>query len=134
MRPDRYSKDQGSEEDKDFFDKYSTTGESEWSRGSTIPFDEDQVLSNRRYLSHAGKGPKGYTPDDSRVWEDVADALFQCAEVDATEISIEVQAGAVILKGEVDDRFQKRVAERAIESLPGVREVRNELKPKASYS
>src|SRR5687768_14709240 len=116
----RYSHDQQSEEDKNYYDKYSETGESEWSRGSTVPFEEDSVLAERHYNlgsleeryrsqfsreirrgNHAGKGPKGYRRSDERIHDDVSDALYRCYEVDATEIEVSVKDGVVTLRGSV---------------------------------
>lgn len=44
-----YSQDRNSEENYNVNDKYSVTGESEFSRESTVPFDQDEVLSERHY-------------------------------------------------------------------------------------
>jgi osmotically-inducible protein OsmY len=144
----RYSSDERTEEDRDYFDKYSITGESEWTRGSTTPFEDEEILIRRSYrlggvpgrhgnsqfsrefggaLGHAGKGPKNYHKEDDRISEDVADALLRCPEVDATEIQVQVSDGVVTLIGKVQDRLSKKVAERAVEDIPGVFDVRNEL-------
>lgn len=143
----RYTNDNRTEEDRNPMDKYSVTGESEWSRGSTIPFEEDAVLIERHYYlgsigygrdtsqfsreiqrgGHSGKGPKGYKRSDERIQDDVSDALYRCYEVDATDIEVSVKDGVVTLKGQVDSRLSKRAAEMTIENLPGVKDVRNEL-------
>ena len=142
----RYAQYGSSDEDRDYFDKYSVTGESEWSRGSTVPFDSDEVLSERHYYlgaleerrssqfsreiprgNHTGKGPKGYRRSDERIQDDVSDALYRCYEVDATEIEVAVTEGVVTLRGQVDSRISKKAAEMTIENLPGVRDVKNEL-------
>lgn len=44
-----YSQDRKSEENYNIDDKYSVTGESEFSRESTVPFDQDEILSERHY-------------------------------------------------------------------------------------
>ena len=143
----QYSKDNRTEEDRNFYDKYSVTGESEWSRGSTVPFDSDEVLTERHYNlgssangrdssqfsreirrgTHAGKGPKGYHRSDERIHDDASDALYRCYEVDATEIEVDVKEGIVSLKGSVESRLSKKIAEMTIENLPGVLDVLNEL-------
>lgn len=143
----QYSGDDQTEEDQNFFDKYSVTGESEWSRGSTIPFEDDAVLAERHYNlasvgygrdasqfsrevkrgTHAGKGPKGYRRSDERIHDDASDALYRCYEVDATEIEVEVKEGIVSMRGSVDSRLSKKLAELTIENLPGVIDVQNEL-------
>lgn len=148
IKNSQYSDDRNSEEDRDFADKYSVTGESEWSRGSTVPFEEDAVLSERHYnigkvgygtdpsqfskeisrgLDHRGKGPIGYKRTDERILEDVSDALYRCYEVDASEIEVKVTEGCVYLNGKVDSRISKKIAEMTVDQIPGVLDVRNEL-------
>lgn len=134
----RYSVDRRSEEDKEFFDKYSPTGESEWSRTSTVPFDEEDVLIERHYslgsmdhggiIDHRGKGPRGYKRSDERIRDDVSDALYRCYEVDASEIGVSVKEGVVTLQGTVDSRIAKKVAEMTVDTCLGVRDVLNELR------
>lgn len=144
----QYSNDNRSEEDRNFYDKYSVTGESEWSRGSTVPFDNDEVLTERHYhlgsleygkdlsqfsreinrSNHTGKGPKGYKRTDERIFEDVSDALYRCYEVDASDIEVSVKEGIVRLQGSIDSRLSKKIAEMTVENLPGVMDVQNDLK------
>jgi hypothetical protein len=75
-----------------------------------------------------GRGPKGYRRSDERIREDVSEALSRHGQVDASEITVEVRGGEVILTGSVDSREAKREAERAVENEPGVREVQNQLR------
>ena len=148
--PRNYVDDRFTEENWNINDKYSETGESEFSRDSTIPFDEDEVLSERHYTfsaledhakrkmrsaplsnpfsqSMSGKGPKGYKRSDETIKEDVSEALYRSTAVDASDIEVFVKEGDVTLKGSVKDRDQKRMAETAIENLAGVKDVFNEL-------
>lgn len=145
MNESRYSRDRDTEEDKEFFDKYAATGESEWSRGSTTPFDQDVILSERHYqLGHtsydrpsqfsrpiprdyAGVGPLNYRRSDVRILDDSSDALYRSPEVDASDIEVSVKDGVVTLKGTVESRVEKKVAEMAVEGLPGVVDVDNRL-------
>lgn len=146
-----YSKDHDTLENFNVNDKYSVTGESEFSRDSTIPFDQDEVLSERHYnlgdhsyrgrqlvrvreksppgvtSSFKGKGPKGYRRSDELIKEDVCEALYRSTQVDASEIEVSVNEGVVHLKGYVISREQKKMAESAIENLSGVTDVYNEL-------
>jgi len=149
--PNNYSQDRDSQEDYNFNDKYSVTGESEFSRESTVPYDQDEVLSERHYTfgplenisrkhyrsreprsepltDHRGRGPKGYRRSDETIKEDACEALYRSSEVDATNIEVFVQNGIVTLKGFVEDRNQKRMAENAIENLAGIDDVYNELR------
>ena len=151
-----YSNSRDTKENLNQNEKYSETGESEWSRGSTIPYDEDETLSERHYNlagvsfkqdltrfkdkdpfqrplsnakpNHAGKGPKGYRRSDDRIKEDVSEALFQNYNVDATDIEVSVTNGCVYLRGHVDSREAKRTAELCVEGISGVEDVQNELR------
>ncbi|MFL5786073.1 MAG: BON domain-containing protein [Bacteriovoracaceae bacterium] len=143
MNEVRYSRDRNTEEDKEFFDKYSPTGESEWSRGSTTPFDNDVVLSERHYQlgstsydrrsqfsrtikkDFTGVGPVNYKRSDERIFEDCSDALYRAPDVDASDIEVSVKDGIVTLKGYVESRVQKKVAEMVLEGLPGVMDINN---------
>ena len=80
-----------------------------------------------REIDHTGKGPKGYRRSDDRIQEEVCEALERHPDVDATEIEILVKEGIVTLRGAVEHRRQKRMAEDAIAYLSGVKDVRNEL-------
>jgi hypothetical protein len=140
-----YSDEKSSEEDKDFFDKYSPTGESEWSRGSTVPFDDEKVLIERHY--NLGSLEQRRSSQFSRViprdnaeisrhphrkdaWikEDVRNALYNQAEIDATEIDVQVTEGVVTLSGKVENRLAKKIAEQTTEKCLGVTEVKNQLR------
>jgi hypothetical protein len=76
---------------------------------------------------HYGKGPKGFRRSDERIKEDVCQALFDSYDVDASNIEVEVKDACVYLKGEVDDRMTKRMAEDTVENLKGVKDVQNML-------
>jgi hypothetical protein len=75
-----------------------------------------------------GVGPKGYTPDDKRIQEDVCQALLESPEVDASEISVEVENACVYLRGEVEYRSFKKAAEQVVEKVSGVRNIQNEIR------
>jgi hypothetical protein len=77
---------------------------------------------------HVGKGPKGYRRSDERIHEDVCEQLAQDPGVDASDIEVAVRDGEVTLMGTVEDRWMKRRAEDAIESLPGIRDVHNRVR------
>jgi len=80
--------------------------------------------------SFAGHGPQGYKRSDERITEDINEELTQDPDIDATNISLEVQNGEVTLKGTVPDRETKRRAEDIAESCSGVKEVQNQLRVK----
>jgi osmotically-inducible protein OsmY len=77
---------------------------------------------------HTGRGPKGYQRSDDRIREDICEHLTQHPSIDASEIEIEVKNGEVTLKGTVDNRQAKRMAEDAADSCSGVKEVNNQLR------
>jgi hypothetical protein len=77
---------------------------------------------------HLGKGPKGYRRSDERVLDDVCQALERDPRIDASDIEVTCTNGEVTLRGTVDSRETKRRAEDCVEDLPGVRDVRNELR------
>jgi osmotically-inducible protein OsmY len=80
--------------------------------------------------SFAGRGPQGYKRSDERITEDVNEALTQDHDLDASNITVEIQNGEITLKGTVSDREAKRRAEDIAESCSGVREVQNQLRIK----
>ncbi len=148
-----YSQDRSSEENLNVNEKYSVTGESEFSRESTVPYDQDEMLSERHYTfgplefhgrqlnrsrepeteptyrpGYRGRGPKGYRRSDETIKEDVSEALYRSSEVDASELEVHVSSGNVTLKGFVNDRTQKKLAERAVENLSGVEDIFNEIR------
>lgn len=77
---------------------------------------------------HAGKGPRGYTRSDDRIYEEVCDRLTEHGHLDANDISVEVKNGAVTLTGTAPDRASKRLAEDISDSVSGVRDVHNQLR------
>jgi BON domain len=78
---------------------------------------------------HAGRGPQGYTGfSDERIQEDVSEALTRHGQVDASGITVRVENGEVTLEGIANSRQEKRLAVRAVEDLPGVRDVHNRLR------
>jgi hypothetical protein len=78
--------------------------------------------------SFAGRGPRNYRRSDERIREEVNERLTDDPRVDASDIEVEVRDGEVILRGRVDERRDKRTAEEVVENLPGVKDVRNELR------
>ena len=59
--------------------------------------------------------------------EDVCERLSDDDEVDASDISVKVEAGEVTLTGTVVDRFTKRRAENVAADVRGVIDVQNHL-------
>ena len=76
----------------------------------------------------SGKGPKGYLRSDDRIREDAGEALYRAGDLDASDMTVEVKDGEVVLEGTVPDRRSKRLAEHLVEGLSGVRDVHNRLR------
>lgn len=91
---------------------------------------EDGSRSFRRYEPgrFAGRGPKGYKRSDERIEEDVCERLTQHPDLDASEISVQVQDCEVTLSGTVEDRHSKKLAENIVDSVSGVKDVHNQIK------
>jgi osmotically-inducible protein OsmY len=77
--------------------------------------------------SFRGRSPKGYARSDERIKEDICERLTEDPNIDASEISIEVQGGIVTLEGTVEDRMQKHRAEDMVDACSGVKDVHNRL-------
>lgn len=75
-----------------------------------------------------GRGPKSYQRSDDRIKEDINERLTQHADIDATEIDVEVKQAEVTLRGTVDNRQEKRMAEDIAENVFGVKDVKNEIR------
>ncbi len=80
------------------------------------------------YGRYTGVGPRGYQRSDERIDEDVNDRLTWHGDLDATDIHVDVDDGVVTLTGEVNSRYEKRLAEDTAEGVPGVWDVDNQLK------
>ncbi|MBX2996450.1 MAG: BON domain-containing protein [Bdellovibrionaceae bacterium] len=81
---------------------------------------------------HYGKGPKGYRRSDDRLKEEISDALSRDSHIDASEIEVSIESGVVTLRGTVEDRRTKRLAEDCAAHIEGVSDVRNELRVESS--
>jgi len=77
---------------------------------------------------YSGRGPSNYRRSDERIKEDVCERLTYYGQLDASNIEVEVENSEVILKGTVDHRRSKRMAEDIAESVSGVRDIHNQLR------
>lgn len=75
-----------------------------------------------------GRGPRGYVRPDERILEDVCDRLFVDDEVDASEVTVDVDDGVVTLEGSVAASWEKRRIDNLVRACSGVREVRDLLR------
>lgn len=109
---------------------FGTTGEGRWNEGNSAYYSSGGGFSGGSFSSgrYAGRGPRNYQRSDDRIREDVNERLTADARIDASDIDVHVQNGEVTLTGTVDERRTRRLAEEIIEDLPGVRDVRNDLR------
>lgn len=147
LDPDRYDAAneyyRAAREQRDDFLRWSAQNVGTWGDQSHVQHgDRDSVPPSlrrerggywRQYESNAppqfaGRGPKGYQRSDDRVREEVCDCMTDDPLLDASEISVDVRQGEVILTGTVTTRDQKRRAEDVVERISGVRDVTNQLR------
>jgi osmotically-inducible protein OsmY len=63
-----------------------------------------------------------------RIREDICDRLTEHPAIDASEIEVEVQGCEVTLRGTVESRAVKHLAETMAETVPGVKDIHNQLR------
>jgi len=66
--------------------------------------------------------------DDERIRKKVTDRMVDDTDLDASDIKVGVDEGAVTLSGSVDSLWDKRRAEDIAKSVFGVRVVNNKLR------
>ncbi len=75
-----------------------------------------------------GIGPRGYHRSDDRILANILERLTRHGWIDAREIVVDVNDGEVTLRGIVDNREQKHMAEDIAESVSGVIQVNDDIK------
>ncbi len=83
---------------------------------------------------HRGRGPRGYRRSDEQIRNDVCDRMWEHPRLDASDIDVRVEDSEVILEGHVASREAKREAEAVAEGVPGVLDVRNDLRVRRGLS
>jgi hypothetical protein len=78
--------------------------------------------------NHRGKGPRNYKRSDERIQELVCDLLYDCPDLDASHVEVSVKDSEVILSGEVNEKYEKRLAEDLAEDVAGVSNVENRIR------
>ncbi len=73
-------------------------------------------------------GPRSRRKSDESLTQEIREILTADPELEATDIEVEVEGGAVTLRGAVVDSDARLLAEELVESLSGVREVHNRLR------
>jgi hypothetical protein len=118
-------------------------GRSDWNQGTGGGWNQgswNQGMSGREYWRdranmqgqgpHSGRGPRSYKRQDDRIEEDINEQLTRHPMIDASDIEVQVQNGEVALRGSVDSRDAKRMAEDVAESVFGVKDINNQIKIK----
>jgi hypothetical protein len=131
--------DEGSQDDAPSYGDWrrhssGTTSGARGQEGLSFPgehtWGEAQDAAEReedRSAPKAGSAPRPRRRPDATLAREIHEILTQDHELDATEIQVEVERGAVTLTGVVDSREAKLLAEELVESVTGVREVHNGL-------
>jgi hypothetical protein len=91
---------------------------------------EEQFRAERREeggRQPSAGGPRARRRPDESLAREIHEVLTNDPELDATEIEVRVEGGAVTLSGTVNSSDAKLLAEELTESFPGVREVHNRL-------
>ena len=65
--------------------------------------------------------------DADNIQRRIEDALKRSAEVDAEGVHVKVQGDVVILEGKVNSWHQRQIAERTAWSVPGVKDVKDQI-------
>lgn len=111
---------------------YQSGSGRETSYGLSSAFNKNERSDERPEGQFSGRGPKGYRRSDERVQEEVCETLSLSPRVDASEIEVDVKEGVVTLRGTVEERQMKRLAEDICEGISGVKDVRNEIRVSSS--
>jgi len=86
------------------------------------PGGEERRFSERRVAQRRSESR------DADLAVEIRDILASDPELDAREIEVQVEDGTVTLRGIVDGSEAGLLAEELVESVAGVREVRNALR------
>jgi osmotically-inducible protein OsmY len=136
--------DEGSEDDAPSYGDWQrhSTGATSGARGQEgfgnpgeQTWGEEQYEAERREEQgrrQIERGPRGRRRSDESLAQEIREILTNDPELNATDIEVEVEGGAVTLSGAVDEPDAKLLAEELVESLPGVREVHNRLRVERS--
>jgi hypothetical protein len=74
-----------------------------------------------------GRGPKGYKRSDERIREDICERLMH-SDLDASDVTVDVRDGKVMLEGTVPERRMKHAMEDIAEQCFGVTDVDNNVR------
>lgn len=90
-------------------------------------WNDNERSSRQASTQNRGRGPLNYVRSDARIHEDVCDQLTLDAQLDASAVEVDVDRGIVHLRGRVESRYDKRLAESIADAVLGVKDVDNRL-------
>jgi osmotically-inducible protein OsmY len=105
--------------------RVTLTGEVEWRYQSKVANRAVGAIAGVRQINNHLKVRPSVKPSD--VSDRIRKALLRDAELDASAISVTVSGGTVTLEGKVRNIAERRTAERAAWSAPGVQKVVDHL-------
>ena len=77
---------------------------------------------------YTGVGPQDYRRSDESIQEEICERLTQHGKIDSSGIEVAVQDGTVTLRGAVDRRKEKWMAEDIAGSVFGVEDIQNKIR------
>lgn len=83
---------------------------------------------------HAGKGPRGYTKRDQAILEEICEELTRDSHIDASQLSVQVVDGVVILSGEIESLEAKDRIMGIVSEVHGISQFVNEMRVSDAYS
>jgi len=99
-------------------------------RGETMQGGRGMQGQQRQQGQFSGRGPRNFKRSDQRIEEDINEQLTRHPTLDASDIEVTVQNCEVTLRGNVDRREAKRIAEDIADGVFGVKDVNNQIKVK----
>jgi osmotically-inducible protein OsmY len=120
--------DEGAPEDAPRYGDWQrhSSGATSGARGQEgLGFPGERTWGEEQYREDRQEA--GVRRPDEQLAHEIHEILTNDPELDATDIEVVVQGGAVTLSGAVHSTDSKLLAEELLESLPGVRQVHNRL-------
>lgn len=71
--------------------------------------------------------PQAYQRSNDRIYNEAREGITRHGHVDASDVSVRVERGEVVLEGTVPSHREKQMAEQDVQSLPGINNVHNRL-------
>jgi osmotically-inducible protein OsmY len=81
---------------------------------------------------HVHHAPEGVVCSDGEIRSVVAERLRQVADLDCSNVSVDVQGCMVTLNGSVRDAHTRHAIEELVEACPGVQDVENRISVRSS--